>query len=154
MKIIRKEETMEIINFNNFEDSNFCQAFMEYFNEMHIHVEDWDLLFKEMNEDKRDVSKVLIENNRIYGFIMYRKDELKNWFFCETIGFIREFWVCQNVREQGFGSQLLEAVEKDLRDVDRIILTPDKSKQVFYEKRGYRQTKIKALNSLSVYVKE
>lgn len=57
-------------------------------------------------------------------------------FFCETIGFIREFWVCQNMREQGFGSQLLEAVEKDLRDVDRIILTPDKSKEVFYEKRG------------------
>ncbi|BBK21733.1 hypothetical protein Aargi30884_06360 [Amedibacterium intestinale] len=145
---------MEIANFNNFEDRVFCQVFKKYFEEIQVHVEDWDALFKDMNADERDVAKVLMEDGKIYGFIIYRKDELKNWFFCETIGFIREFWISKSMRKQGFGSKLLEAAEKDMEDVNRIMLTPAKRKESFYEKRGYRKAKIQALNCLHVYVKE
>ena len=58
------------------------------------------------------------------------------------------------MRKQGFGSKLLEAAEKDMEDVNRIMLTPAKRKESFYEKRGYRKAKIQALNCLHVYVKE
>ena len=99
MKIIRKEEIMEITNFNNFVGLCFCQVFKKYFEEIQVHVEDWDALFKDMNADERDVAKVLMEDGKIYGFIIYRKDELKNWFFFETIGFIREFWISKSMKE-------------------------------------------------------
>ena len=43
---------MEITNFNNFEDRVFCQVFKKYFEEIQVHVEDWDALFKAMNGDE------------------------------------------------------------------------------------------------------
>lgn len=144
---------MEIINFTDYENPIFCDAFKKYFKEIEVEVNDWDKLFKEINNNDKDCSKVIIESNQMIGFLMFRIDEMKHWFFDEKIGFLREFWIDPNYRNQGLGTKLLKAFEEKCKDTNRIILTPDEDAIHFYEKNGYHFEQINAKNKMDVMVK-
>lgn len=146
---------MELILMKDFQNPAFCNAFKQYFDELEISVKDWDSLFCEMAKD--NVAYVLMENGKVSGFIQFKEDDYDNWFFKERIGFIREFWVEKNQRNQGYGKLLLEKTEAYFlsREIHRIMLTSAMDTQDFYVRQGYhRKEEIHALNDLPVFVKE
>lgn len=153
-----------MININNYTDelimdfSNplFQHAFKEYFSEIGINVQDWDDLFQEMNTEGGNFAFVrMAENKDFIGFIMFKPIVFTSWFFEETYGFIREFWVSEKYRGKQHGSDLLEIVEKYLIDqgIYSSILTTDTAEN-FYLKRGYAKLPgCKAKNEDAVFVK-
>ena len=140
----------------DFANPLFQQAFKEYFFELDVTVKDWDGLFREMNEDEGTVAFLREnENGEVVGFIQFQKGEMKHWFFCESIGFIREFWVSEKFRGQGQGTALLELAEKYFTENStyKTILTTDTTPE-FYLKRGYiRDCSYQAKNEDEVFVK-
>lgn len=141
----------------NHTDSRFTEAFKRYFRELGINVQDWDGLFREMNsaEDNRSYVR-FSENDEVIGFVQFLAVELSNWFFCERLGFIREFWVSGEYRNMGHGSELLELAEKYFADngIMKVILTTDTA-PAFYEARGYKRDKsFTAKNKDDVFIKE
>lgn len=148
---------MELILVKDFTDPLFCDAFMQYFKELEIHVDDWNTLFAQMNDDGDNIAYVLKKEDKIIGFIQFKEEILSNWFFKEKVGFVREFWVRDDKRHQGYGSALLEACEQYLKKqkIHRVLLTSDPDAQRFYLHYGYHKREdIHALNELPVYVKE
>ena len=134
----------------------FQTAFKEYFKELGVNVRDWNSLFCEMNADKETVAFLRTDSNgKTVGFIQFKKDEMKNWFFTEKIGFIREFWVANDFRGHGQGTDLLNLAEQYFveNDVHKTILTTNTVPD-FYIKRGYvRDISYSAKNTYEVYVK-
>lgn len=140
----------------NFLDSLFQEAFKKYFTELNVNLEDWDALFKEMNEEEGNMSVVRMNDNKeIIGFILFQPIKFSSWFFEETYGFIREFWVAEEYRNNKHGSELLKTAEKFLcnQGIYSFILTTDTSEQ-FYIKHGYEKVKgCIAKNYDDVYIK-
>ena len=140
----------------DFSNLLFQAAFKEYFSELGVNVKDWDGLFREMNEDEGTAAFLRMEENgSVIGFILFQKGEMKHWFFSESIGFIREFWVSAKFRGQGHGTALLEFAEKYFveNNVYKTILTTDTTPE-FYLKRGYiRDCSYQAKNEDEVFVK-
>ena len=139
----------------NFLDEKFQNAFKKYFKELGIEVKDWNGLFNEMNEDKNTKAMVRMENENVVGFIMFQGIEFNSWFFKENCGFIREFWISNECRNLGHGSNLLDKVEKYFKNqgIFRTILTTDTAND-FYVKHGYKLLKSAiAKNNEAVYVK-
>ena len=140
----------------DFSNPLFQAAFKEYFSELCINVKDWGRLFREMNEDEGTAAFLRTEENgSVIGFIQFQKSEMKHWFFSESIGFIREFWVSAKFRGQGHGTALLELAEKYFVEnkVYKTILTTDTTPE-FYVKRGYiRDCSYQAKNEDEVFVK-
>lgn len=134
----------------------FQTAFKEYFKELDINIKNWNSLFSEMNADKETVAFLRTDSNgKTVGFIQFKKDEMKNWFFTEKIGFIREFWVSNDFRRQGQGTALLNLAEHYFikNDVYKTILTTDTAPD-FYIKCGYvKDISYNAKNNDDVYVK-
>lgn len=89
---------MELILVKDFTDPLFCDAFKQYFKELEIHVDDWNKLFREMNDEGENVAYVLKQEDKVIGFIQFKEELLSNWFFKEKFGFIREFWVNNDER--------------------------------------------------------
>ena len=140
---------------SNFTDARFQLAFQLYFEELGIHVKDWDGLFREMTEDGNAAWLRLSEDGGVIGFIQFKPIALTNWFFEEKAGFIREFWIDAAHRKQGHGSALLALAEAYFAEMDihRVILTTDEA-AAFYEKRGYhRDPCYAAKNKDDVFVK-
>lgn len=141
---------------HDFTDSRFIEAFKLYFGELGINVQDWDGLFEEMNGTKGNAAYVRFdENGKVIGFIQFVPVELENWFFCERLGFIREFWVSGEHRSMGHGSELLGLAERYFADkgIMKIILTTDTA-PAFYESKGYkRDLNFTAKNNDDVYTK-
>ena len=147
---------MELVLLKDFSNPLFCNAFKKYFREQNIDVKDWNGLFAQMNEDHMNFAFMLIDQNEVVGFIQFKEDELSNWFFKEKVGFIREFWIMAEKRNQGLGSCLLDEAEKYFlnKKIHRIILTSDPGSQDFYIRHNYHKCgEIQALNDLPVYVK-
>lgn len=134
----------------------FQTAFKDYFKELGVNVKDWNSLFHEMNADKETVAFLRTDSTgKTVGFIQFKKEEMKNWFFTEKIGFIREFWVANDFRKQGQGKALLNLAEQYFveNDVYKTILTTNTVPD-FYVKRGYvKDISYNAKNNYDVYVK-
>lgn len=146
--------TDELIS--DFLDPVFQNAFKQYFLELNINIKDWDGLFKEMNDEGGNLALVrLDENKEVIGFIQFKPIVFTSWFFEETYGFIREFWVAKKYRNKRHGSELLEIAEQYLYEQGMFssILTTDTAEQ-FYLRHGYvKLSGCKAKNKDDVYVK-
>ncbi len=145
--------TDELIS--DFSNPVFQNAFKQYFSELNVNVDDWDGLFREMSDEGDEAFVRLDENNEPIGFILFQPIEFTSWFFKETYGFIREFWVAKEHRSKKHGSDLLEIAEQYFykQGIYSSILTTDTAEQ-FYLKRGYVKVPgCTALNEDDVYVK-
>lgn len=137
----------------------FQTAFRQYFAEIGIEVKDWDGLFREMNqgdEGEKNAAYVrMTEDGGVIGFIQFIPIRFASWFFEETRGFIREFWVTEQFRDQGHGSELIALAERYFLEhgMDTSILTTDTAGR-FYERRGYgRAPGCEAKNHDEVFAK-
>lgn len=141
---------------SDFMDPVFQNAFKQYFYELNINVDDWNGLFREMNEENGNLAYVrLDENKEVIGFIQFKPIVFSSDFFEETYGFIREFWVSKKYRNKGHGSALLELAEHYFCEqrIFSSILTTDTAEN-FYLKHGYvKLPGCKAKNDDDVYVK-
>ena len=91
---------------SDFSDSLFQAAFKQYFSELGLHIRDWDGLFREMNADGGNLAFVRTsESGNVIGFIQFKLLKF-------TCGFIREFWVADEYRNQAHGSALLALAEE------------------------------------------
>lgn len=146
---------MRDILIKDFTQEIFQNAFKLYFKELGIDVKNWDALFKEMSEEGCNNVYIKMDNDEIVGFIMFKSEQLSNWFFEEKIGFVREFWIAEKYRKNGYGSHLLKLAEDYFREngIYKIILTTDTATQ-FYVNHGYRLDKAYiAKNEDEVFVK-
>ena len=147
---------MRDIFLSDFSQDFFQRAFRLYFQELGVHVENWDELFQSMAAEQNNHAFILLdEGEDIVGFIQFTTDQLSNWFFEEKFGFIREFWVSPSFRRNGYGSRLLERTEAYFREqgIHKVILTTDTAAP-FYQAHGYRQdTAYTAKNEDTVFTK-
>lgn len=141
---------------SDFSDPLFQEAFKQYFSELGCSVSDWDGLFKEMNDEGGNAAIVrTAADHSVIGFIQLRPITFTSWFFEETCGFIREFWVAGAFRNQQHGSGLIRLAEDYFvqNGIYTSILTTDTAAH-FYEKHGYRRAPgCRAKNQDAVYVK-
>lgn len=141
---------------SDFSDPVFQNAFKKYFAELNIRLEDWDELFKEMNDEGGNLAFVrLAENKEVVGFVQFKPIVFSSWFFEETYGFIREFWVAEQYRKKRHGSELMALAEKYFfeQGIFSTILTTDTAEQ-FYLRHGYVKVPgCKAKNQDDVFVK-
>ena len=142
---------------SDFSDQLFQTAFQTYFSELGITVKDWDGLFREMNDEGDNQAFVrTARDGRIIGFIQFKPTKFTSWFFEETCGFIREFWISNANRNAGHGSALLRLAESYFKEhgMYTSILTTDTAER-FYLKHGYRKAHgCKAKNEDEVFVKQ
>lgn len=134
----------------------FQAAFQEYFKELDVNVSDWDQLFREMSEDGEDKAIIRIaDDNKIAGFILFKTDTLANWFFEETVGFIREFWVSREFRRTGQGSQLLALAEQYFieHSIYKSILTTDTAPDFYISQHYVKDFSYHAKNEDEVFIK-
>ena len=141
---------------SDFSDPRFQEAFKAYFSELGISVQDWDGLFREMNDEGGNEAFLrAAEDGRVIGFIQCRPITFTSWFFEETCGFIREFWVAGGHRRRGHGAALLRLAEDRFRKqgICTSILTTDTAES-FYRRHGYeRAPGCRAKNGDEVFVK-
>lgn len=100
-------------------------------------MKDWDGLFNEINEDKNTRAIVRMKNDDVVGFIMYQAIVFESWFFEEKCGFVRGFWISNDLRNLGHGSDLINKVESYFKnqEIYRLVLTTDTAED-FYFKHG------------------
>lgn len=141
---------------SEFSDSLFQSAFKQYFCELGYNIKDWDGLFKEMNDEGDNAAFVRTsENGEIIGFIQFKPVKFTSWFFEETCGFIREFWIAEQFRNKNHGTELIRLAEKHFLEngIYTSILTTDTAAH-FYERHGYvKALGCKAKNQDEVFVK-
>ena len=141
---------------DDFSDPKFQAAFTAYFTELGITVRDWQGLFAEMNGEGGNEAFVrTAEDGSVVGFIQFKPIRFTSWFFEETCGFIREFWVAKAYRGRGYGASLLALAEARLQALGAytFVLTTDTA-EAFYLRHGYGKAPgMKAKNSDPVYVK-
>ena len=141
---------------SDFTDPLFQAAFRAYFTELDIMVEDWEGLFREMNDDGGNRAVVRTDKNgQIVGFLQFKPTLFTSWFFEETCGFIREFWVAKVHRNAGHGAALLRLAEDYFKKHGMFtsILTTDTAER-FYIKHGYKKAPgCQAKNKDEVYIK-
>ena len=141
---------------SDFSDPLFQTAFRQYFSELGCTIRDWNRLFKEMNDDGDNIAFVRTSmDGKIIGFLQFRPVKFSSWFFEETCGFIREFWVAEEFRKEGHGTALISLVEKYFIDngIYTSILTTDTAAG-FYKRHGYvKAFGCKAKNQDEVFIK-
>lgn len=141
---------------SDFSHSLFQTAFRQYFSELGYTIRDWDGLFKEMNDDGDNIAFVRTSTDgKVIGFIQFRPVKFSSWFFEETCGFIREFWIAEEFRNKSHGTALLGLAEKYFMDhgIYTSILTTDTAAS-FYVRHGYvKALGCKAKNQDEVFIK-
>lgn len=145
---------------SDFTDPVFQAAFKRYFAEIGINVKDWDGLFREMNEENEGEKnaayvRTALDGSAI-GFIQFIPIRFSSWFFEGTCGFVREFWVADEFRSHGHGSDLIALAERHFLEhgICTSILTTDAAGH-FYERHGYVKVPgCRAKNHDDVFVKE
>ena len=134
---------------SDFSDSLFQAVFKQYFSELGLHIRDWDGLFREMNADGGNLAFVMTsDSGNVIGFIQFKLLKF-------TCGFIREFWVADEYRNQAHGSALLALAEEHFlkNGIYTSVLTTGTAAH-FYEKHGYISAPgCKAKNQDAVFVK-
>ena len=143
----------------DFSDPRFRAAFRQYFDELGIEVTDWDGLSREMNEGEageRNAAYVrYAADGGVIGFIQFIPIRFTSWFFEETFGFVREFWVAEKRRNRGHGGALLALAEArfQAQGYGAVILTTDTAEE-FYLRHGYaRAPGCAAKNHDNVFIK-
>lgn len=140
----------------DFETPLLQKAFRLYFEELGMHIRNWEALFREMNEGGENRAILRTDaQGEIVGFIQFAPMRFSSWFFEEESGFIREFWVAPAWRRQGQGTLLLARAEEWFKErgIEEIYLTSDDA-GAFYEARGYvRSHACTAKNRDNVYRK-
>lgn len=141
----------------DFSDPLFQAAFRTYFSELGIGVRDWDGLFREMTEGGGNEAFVRTGGDGgVIGFVQLAPICFTSWFFEETCGFVREFWVAAEHRGRGHGAALLRLAEDHFRrqGFGMAILTTDKA-EGFYLRHGYhRAPGCRAKNGDAVMIKQ
>ncbi|MBR6321509.1 MAG: GNAT family N-acetyltransferase [Lachnospiraceae bacterium] len=141
---------------SDFTDPGFQAAFRQYFTELGITVANWDGLFAEMNGEGDNEAYVrTAEDGSVVGFIQFKPIRFTSWFFEESCGFIREFWIAEAYRNLGHGSELLALAETYLQKKGfcTFVLTTDTA-EAFYLRHGYRKAPgMKAKNGDPAYIK-
>ena len=111
---------------------------------------------QEMNEEGGNEAYIrTAADGIIIGFIIFKPVPFSSWFFEETGGVIREFWIAEAYRSQGNGADLLKLAENRLaaRDIHMILLTTDTAEQ-FYLRHGFQKAPgMKAKNDDPVFIK-
>ena len=147
---------MKNIFINDFRDTDFKSMFQTYFTELGVSVRNWDRLFKAMNDEIRNFAYLRYdEQNNPIGFIQFTVITFSSGFFETKMGFIREFWVNRNCRNQGHGSVLLRLAEEYFigKGVYKSILTTNTAEK-FYIRHGYTEdVTFKAKNNFDVFIK-
>ena len=152
-----REDHSDIL-ISDFTDLVFQEAFQRYFAELGIHVRDWDGLFREMNEGnegEKNAAYVRTAEGGAIGFIQFVPIRFTSWFFEETCGFIREFWVADECRNNGHGSELIALAERHFLEhgIHAALLTTNTAKR-FYERHGYvKAPGCRAKNQDEVFMK-
>ncbi|MGX7013929.1 GNAT family N-acetyltransferase [Vagococcus silagei] len=148
-----KEINKQLIN--NFTETSFMNAFQTYFAEFEIVVDDWEKFFQEMNEEKGNQAFVLTEKENTIAFILFRIEELSNWFFHEEVYFIRELWVSPRFRKQNIASNLLNQVENlaKIKKIHKLILTTDSDAELYLKNDFRMDDSYRAKNKDQVFVK-
>lgn len=148
------EFTDELIS--DFTDPRFRYAFRRYFTELGLAIRDWDRTFQNMNEDGGNLAFIrTAKDGSVVGFLQYKPIVFTSWFFQETCGFIREFWVSEAYRNAGHGTALLHLAESYFKEHGMFtsILTTDTAER-FYCRHGYQKAPgCKAENKDGVFVK-
>ena len=140
---------------HDFKDDALKAAFRSYFGELGLHIADWEGLFAEMSAGE---DLILVRKNKsgqVIGFIQFAVMEMSSWFFRAQCGFIREFWIREDHRQQGHGTALLQQAEEWLQTQGCMcaLLTTDTA-SAFYVKHGYTlQKRMQAQNKDDVYMK-
>ncbi len=141
---------------SDFTDPRFRAAFQAYFAELDISVRDWEGLFREMNEEGNNFAWLLLDDSGgTRGFLQFQMTGFSNWFFEESFGFIREFWIAPAHRRQGYGRFLLHLAETYFVEhgAYRAVLTADDAVD-FYLANGYESASgVKAKNKMDVLTK-
>lgn len=140
---------------SDFSHPLFQTAFRQYFSELGCSIRDWDGLFQEMNDGGNAAFVRAAADGTVIGFIQFCPLECSSWFFQETLGFIREFWVAEGFRKRHHGTALINLAEKHFMDngIYTSILTTDTAAD-FYQRHGYiRAIGCKAKNKDEVFVK-
>ena len=130
---------MSIKLLDNYNDLAFQNAYRNYYDDMGIiDFKHWDRLFVDMEKEDNLNTYLLFENNVIIGFIQIQNIQFTHWFFKEQCGFIREFWILKQLRNQGYGSRLFDYIMKRFKEenIKKVILTTEKV-QSFYTNRGF-----------------
>ncbi len=152
----QQHEAFTDVLLSEFTSSQFQAAFRQYFDELGITVKNWAELFQEMNDDTGNLAYLRTDQNGgVIGFLQFKPILFTSWFFEETCGFIREFWIAPAYRNQYHGSSLLHLAEQYFvqNNIRTSILTTNTASR-FYEKNGYIIAPgCKAKNRDSVYLK-
>lgn len=141
---------IEKLKIENFE--TFANLFVDYFiNDMKVIFDREKLkdnlvrntILKQYKENIIYID--IIRKEKILGFIIYQVDNINSdWKERLGQGFIREFCVLKEYRNNGLGSMLLNHAENNLKNlgVKQIYLTSDENEKVknFYLKNGYKTT--------------
>lgn len=92
--------TDELIS--DFSNPVFQNGFKQYFSELDVKVENWDDLFRQINDDKDNLAFVRVnENKDIIGFILFQPIAFKSCFFEETYGLSVSFGWPPNIGIKG-----------------------------------------------------
>lgn len=141
---------------SDFTSPLFQSAFKAYFAELSFPVKDWDGLFREMSNEGDNMAFVRTDGDgKVIGFIQFKPIKFTSWFFEETCGFIREFWISEAYRHAGHGAALLRLAEDYFKEhgIYTTILTTDTAER-FYLKLGYQRAYgCVAKNNDAVFVK-
>lgn len=109
--------------------------------------------------EKKIIFIDIIKTNKLCGFIIYQIDApTSDWNERPGCGYIREFYVSKDCRNNGLGSQLLANAEKTLKSagVKSVYLTSSENDLVkkFYVKNAYVSSNVRcAANDLEIYEK-
>lgn len=136
---------MTITEFRDYSDPEFQASFRAYFAEIGITLRENTGVLREMQRiaDEQGMRCLtLTEDGKVFGFLQFQEETLTHsmGFFTERLGFLREFWIAPDRREQGWGTRLLGAVEDTLQSagVRKLILTYEPSALGFYRKHGFQ----------------
>lgn len=140
---------------DEFTSPSFRVAFRRYFTEFGYEVSDWDGLFASMGADGEHAWVRVRDDGSVVGFIMFNPIAVTSSFFEETMGFVREFWVAAEYRNQGYGAALLRLAERWFvsQGIRTAVLTTDTAER-FYRRHGYVDSPAcKARNGCPVFVR-
>jgi len=87
--------------FSDFTNPDFKEAFIEYFGEIHLSVDDWDGLFESMCRDRNEnfAYVYIAESGQVAGFLQFTLMDMESWFFKNKT------WFCAGVLDFKNASQ-------------------------------------------------
>jgi N-acetylglutamate synthase-like GNAT family acetyltransferase len=155
-------EGIEIRPFNSNDMNYFKEMFRTYFrNDLKINITDNELetvthvISASLTSNITSLDMLLFDGELI-GFINYQIDHnTSDWCERESWGFIREFYITNNMRRKGFGTKLVAHTEKVLyeKGAEHIYLTTDESDE-FWSSCGYKKSgKVSDINHSIIYEK-